>query len=177
VAERPVTRVVVVADTHLRTGPPERWLPPAADEVLAGCDVVLHAGDVLDAPVLERLADVAAAGGRRPPVHAVLGNNDHGLTRLLPETLVLHLDGVTVGMVHDSGRTAGRAARMRRLFPTADVVVFGHSHAPVDEEGDGGQRLFNPGSPTQRRAQPRHTLGELVLAEGRVQAHRIIPLD
>ncbi|MGH9075705.1 MAG: metallophosphoesterase family protein, partial [Acidimicrobiales bacterium] len=95
--------MVVVADTHLRGGPPGRWLPPAAEEVLAGCDVVLHAGDVLEGPVLERLAQVAAGGGRRPPVHAVLGNNDVGLTGALPETLVVDIGGVTVGMIHDSG--------------------------------------------------------------------------
>jgi predicted phosphodiesterase len=79
-------------------------------------------------------------------------------------------------MIHDSGATAGPAGRMRRRFPDAAVVVFGHSHAPCDEEGVEGQRLFNPGSPTQRRAQPTHTMGELVLADGVVVEHRIVDL-
>lgn len=170
-------RVVVVADTHLRAGSRGRWLPPAAEEVLAGCDAVLHAGDVLEASVLERLADMAANDDQRPPVHAVLGNNDLDLVGALPKQRVLHIGGVTVGMVHDGGRTAGRPARLRRMFPTADVVVFGHSHVPYDEVGLDGQRLFNPGSPTQRRSQPRHTIGELLLVDGEVRQHHILALD
>jgi predicted phosphodiesterase len=87
------------------------------------------------------------------------------------------LDGVVVGMVHDGGPAAGRARRLRRRFPAADAVVFGHSHAPVNEVGEGGQILFNPGSPTQRRAQPVHTLGELRIEGGVVVTRRIIPLE
>jgi hypothetical protein len=174
-------RVVVLADTHLRgTGGsrrPRRWLPAPAEEVLAGCDAVLHAGDVLDGPTLDRIADTAAAGGARPPVYAVLGNNDTALTGTLPPVRHLDLGGVRVAMIHDSGPTAGRAGRLRRRFPDAQLVVFGHSHTPIDDEGLDGQRLFNPGSPTQRRAQPRHTLGELRLGGGAVVSHRIIAVD
>ena len=64
-------------------------------------------------------------------VHAVEGNNDHGL--LLPERLTVDVDGCVIAMVHDSGAAAGRAARLRRWFPDADVVVFGHSHLPWHE--------------------------------------------
>jgi hypothetical protein len=174
-------RVVVLADTHLRATAggrrPPPWLPAPAERVLAGCDAVLHAGDVLDRPTLERIADTAAAGGPAPPVYAVLGNNDTDLTGILPPVRHLDLGGVAVAMIHDSGPTAGRAGRLRRRFPDAQLVVFGHSHAPVDDEGVGGQRLFNPGSPTQRRAQPRHTLGELTLGGGTIVDHRIIALD
>jgi uncharacterized protein len=77
-------------------------------------------------------------------------------------------------MVHDSGPRRGREARLWRHFPSADVVVFGHSHEPVDAVGLGHQRLFNPGSPTERRRQPSHTMGWLHLADGRVAEHRII---
>ena len=80
-------------------------------------------------------------------------------------------------MIHDSGPAKGRSRRMKRRFPHADIVVFGHSHAPVNETGEDGQLLFNPGSPTQRRAQPVHTIGELRIAGGRLLSHRIIPLD
>jgi putative phosphoesterase len=128
---------------------------------------VLHAGDVLTDELLHELATFA-------PVHAVLGNNDGlDLARRLPEQRVLDLGGVTVGMVHDSGATTGRAARMRRRFPTAAVVVFGHSHAPLDQEGLDGQLLFNPGSPTQRRMQPHPSFGRLRLEHGVVVDHRI----
>jgi predicted phosphodiesterase len=65
---------------------------------------------------------------------------------------------------------------MRRRFPTADVVVFGHSHIPVDVEGIDGQRLFNPGSATERRRQAVHTYGRLVVEDGRLVDHAIVEL-
>jgi hypothetical protein len=167
------TTAVVLADTHLRTGADgsfRRWLPGTAEPYLASADLILHAGDLLDEGVLERLRSYA-------PVRAVLGNNDHSLAGLLPETICFDLAGVKVAMVHDSGASAGRARRLKRRFPDADVVVFGHSHAPCNEIGGDGQVLFNPGSPTQRRAQPSHSLGLLVTAGGRIADRRIVTLD
>jgi putative phosphoesterase len=151
---------VVISDTHLQPGSSRALSPPALDWLLRA-DVVLHAGDVVAPEVLDELRAMA-------PVHAVLGNNDHRLARLLPETLLLDLAGVSVGMIHDSGPRAGRAARLRARFPTADVVVFGHSHLPLIEEGIDGQLLFNPGSPTDRRRAPTHTIGLLELDAGAV---------
>jgi putative phosphoesterase len=139
-------RIIVLADTHLLTYPRERGrLPEAAWSRIRQADVILHAGDVLDAGLLDQL-------GEHAPVHAVLGNNDTSLIGVLPQTRLLDLEGLRIGMIHDSGAVVGRARRMRRRFPDADVVVFGHSHAPVNEIGEDGQLLFNPGSPTQRRA-------------------------
>ena len=160
-----VLDVVVLADTHL-TGDVGGRLPRAALEAVCGADVVLHAGDVVTPEALVELATFA-------PIHAVLGNNDHRLVGLLPAERSLELGGVRVSLVHDSGPTAGRPARCRRRFPTAQVVIFGHSHAPCAETGLDGQLLFNPGSPTQRRRQPVHTIGRLRLGEGRVLDHRI----
>ena len=154
------THVVVLSDTHIRRGGTRR-LPDAAYAHLDSADVILHAGDVVVGEVLDELRGFA-------PVHAVLGNNDAELVGVLPETEVLVIDGVRLAMVHDSGPSQGRAARMRRRFPDADVVVFGHSHIPWDDAGMDGQLLFNPGSPTERRSQPRHTLGTLDLDGGRV---------
>ena len=165
-----MTRAVVLADTHIRrTGRSSaqgaaralRRLPDAAYAHLEQADVILHAGDILVGEVLDELSGFA-------PVHAVLGNNDAELLGVLPETLSLELDGVRIAMVHDSGPAQGRAGRMRRRFPDADVVVFGHSHIPWDDAGVDGQLLFNPGSPTERRSQPHHTLGTLDLDGGRV---------
>lgn len=153
-------KVLVVSDTHLRSETLER-MPSEVWALADEADAVLHAGDVLDQAVLDALAD-------RAPLTAVLGNNDHGLSRRLPEVAEIELGGVEVGMIHDSGPTAGRAARMRRRFPTARVVVFGHSHDPVSDD-DGDLLLFNPGSPTQRRRQPVHTVGWLELADGEVR--------
>ncbi|MGZ4730417.1 MAG: metallophosphoesterase family protein, partial [Acidimicrobiales bacterium] len=110
------------------------------------------------------------------PLHVVLGNNDRELVGSIPERLTVELAGVEVAMVHDSGTRSGRERRLRTWFPSADLVVFGHSHDPVDHSGDHGQRLFNPGSPTQRRRQPRPTMGWLGLQDGRVTHHEIIPL-
>jgi putative phosphoesterase len=160
-----VTHVVVLSDTHIRRGSARR-LPDAAYAHLAQADLVLHAGDVVVGDVLDELAGFA-------PVHAVLGNNDVELAGLLPETLLLEVAGVRIGMIHDSGAAKGRARRLRRRFPDADVVVFGHSHVPWDDDGLDGQVLFNPGSPTERRAQPHHTLGTLDLDGGRLVGRRI----
>ncbi len=160
----------MLSDTHLRPNL-RRRLPDAVYRALDGADAVLHAGDIVTADLLHELSAWA-------PVYAVLGNNDHdpGLAAL-PETRLEVLDSVRVGMVHDSGPRSGRAARLRRRFPDADVVVFGHSHIPWNEEGLDSQLLFNPGSPTERRAQPHHTFGVLELDAGRVAAARIVVAD
>jgi uncharacterized protein len=163
-------RVVVIADTHLRRSWPNRRLPPAADRELATADVILHAGDITQAEHLAELAEHA-------PVHAVLGNNDPELVDVLPETLELELEGVHVAMIHDSGPAKGRESRLRNRFPTADVVVFGHSHIPWNAVGIAGQLLFNPGSPTERRRQPHRSVGVLELEAGKVIDARIVVVD
>jgi len=157
--------VVVLADTHIRRGGSRR-LPDAAYAHLERADAVLHAGDILVGEVLEELSGFA-------PVHAVLGNNDIELVGVLPEVVELDLEGVSFGMVHDGGESAGRARRMRRMFPDAAVVVFGHSHIPWLERGLDGQLLLNPGSPTERRRQPVHTLATLDVEDGVVVSSAI----
>lgn len=154
----------MLADTHLRSGLDA--LAPQLVVELRRCDAVVHAGDVVSRAALEELRSLGA-------VHAVLGNNDGELAGLLPDELQIELGGVPCAVVHDSGPSRGRAGRLARRYPEAHVVVFGHSHVPVDEEGLGGQLLFNPGSPTQRRAQPHRTFGRLRLARGRVLSHSI----
>jgi uncharacterized protein len=161
-------RVVVLADTHA----PRRWraCPPRVAAELRGADLILHAGDVCTASVLAELRQYA-------PVVAVLGNNDGpdvadwGAVR----TAELSLHGLRVAMLHDSGPSAGRLARLRRAFPGADLVVFGHSHIPLDQSGY-GLRIFNPGSPTDRRRQPHGTLGVLRIEEGRLAEATIVPV-
>ncbi len=160
-------QVLVLADTHLHPGR-ARTLPDPVWQAASAADVVLHAGDVLTADLLDQLAELA-------PVHAVLGNNDVTLHDRLPETAELDLDGVHVAMIHDAGPRVGRPARMRRRFPEAQVVVYGHSHMPEDADVD-GQLLFNPGSCTERRRAPQRTYGWLELSGGRIRAHRIVPV-
>ena len=144
------TRIVVLADTHVRRGSARR-LPDAVYELLAGADAIWHAGDVLIPELLHELEGFA-------PVTAVLGNNDHELVGVLPDRVEETIEGVRIAMVHDSGPTAGRERRMAKWFPDADLVIFGHSHAPLDAEGADGQWLLNPGSPIERRRAPTHTV-------------------
>jgi len=155
------TRIVVLADTHVARGSSRR-LPDAVYAHLDEADAIWHAGDVLVPELLDELAGFA-------PVEAVLGNNDHELLGILPERTEETVDGVRIAMVHDSGTTKGRERRMRRWFPDADLVVFGHSHQPVDAVGVDGQRLLNPGSPTQRRRAPTHTIGIVTCDDGRLR--------
>jgi putative phosphoesterase len=161
-------KIVAISDTHA----PRRWksCPPRVAAYLRETDLILHAGDVCTASVLDELA-------RYAPVHAVLGNNDGPDVAAwgAPETLDLDLAGLKVSMIHDSGPSAGRLARMRRRFPDAGLVVFGHSHIPLDESAD-GLRIFNPGSPTDRRRQPHGTIGLLTVAGGRLDQARIVPV-
>jgi putative phosphoesterase len=158
--------VTALSDTHVRPGG-NRRLPEPICAALATSNAVLHAGDVLSRELLDELATFA-------PVYAVLGNNDHTLVGVLPETRRVVVDGVHIALVHDPGPRKGRAARLHRRFPDDDVVVFGHTHEPCAESGIDGQLLFNPGSPTQRRRQPFHTFGQLELRDGRVASHRIV---
>lgn len=161
-------RVAVISDTHA----PRRWsvCPPAVAAHLEGVDLILHAGDVCTPDVLYELSVWA-------PVVAVRGNNDGEDVAAwgAPDTLALDLDGLPAAMIHDSGAASGRAQRMARLFPEAELVVFGHSHIPWNEL-HGRQRLFNPGSPTDRRRQPVGTMGLLTIRAGKLLEAVIVPV-
>lgn len=161
-------RAVLLADTHLRDGG-GRQLDDAVLEAASGADVVLHAGDVVGQDLLDELAALAL-------LHVVRGNNDVTLHDL-PETVDLDLDGVRVAMVHDAGARSGRPGRLARRFPDADLVVFGHSHLPEDLAEPGVPRIFNPGSPTQRRRAPTRTYGVLETHAGRITELRHVHLD
>lgn len=156
--------MALISDTHLPRG--ARVLPDACVERLRSADVIVHAGDFT---ALSVLRDLESLG---PPVAAVCGNVDAPeLKRLLPERRVVE----RVGIVHDAGPATRRLERMRARFPDADAVVFGHSHIPLHEERDGFQ-IFNPGSPTDRRRQPRHTMGMARLQDGRIE-FELVTLD
>lgn len=132
-----------------------RALPAECIERIRQAEALIHAGDFYAASVLAELRSLC------PVVHSVHGNVDEpALRRELPESIEVEVDGRTVAVIHDSGPAKGRLARMRARFPDADAVVFGHSHLPLHEEEDGFQ-VFNPGSPTERRRAPRHSMGLL----------------
>jgi putative phosphoesterase len=149
--------LAVIADTHMPKG--GRRLPDRCTELIGAAEAVIHAGDFLALPALEELRQL------NPVVHAVHGNVDEpALRRALPEELTIELGARTVALVHDAGPARGRLGRLRRRFPTADAVVFGHSHLPLLEREQGFQ-IFNPGSPTERRRAPRRSMG-LLRTEG-----------
>ena len=161
-------RIAVLSDTHS----PRHWkgCPPAVAAALDGVDLILHAGDVCRPETLDELAAFA-------PVLVVRGNNDGPDVAAwgAPDVLEVELEGLRVAMLHDSGPSAGRGRRLKKRFPNADLVVFGHSHIPWDEVHE-GQRAFNPGSPTDKRRQPRGTMGELVIEDGVLRSARIFPV-
>ncbi|MGC4789931.1 metallophosphoesterase family protein [Micromonospora sp. DT178] len=164
-------RLVITADTHV----PKRAgdLPEPLWAAVDAADVVLHAGDWVD----ESLLDALAARARR--LVGVYGNNDGPALRArLPEVARVDLDGLRVAVVHETGPKTGRESRCAARFPDTDVLVFGHSHIPWDTVAPGGLRLLNPGSPTDRRAQPHATYLTARVAAGRldeVELHRLPP--
>jgi putative phosphoesterase len=161
-------RLAIISDTHLPRG--ARRLPDACLERLRAADLILHAGDFTAASVLDELEALG------PPVAAVHGNVDGADVRArLPERRVVEAAGTRIGMVHDAGPATGRLARQRAAFAGCEAVVFGHSHMPLHETADGFQ-IFNPGSPTDRRRQPRHTMGEAEARDGAV-VFQVVDLD
>ena len=163
---RPVTVVAVISDTHMPRG--GRRLPDAFVERIEAADLLVHAGDFMTVEVLRELEQIG------PPLVGVHGNVDSAeLRRLLPAERVVTADGARIAMVHDAGPARGRLERMRTRFPDADAVVFGHSHLPLHESADDGFQIFNPGSPTERRRAPAHTIG-LARVEGSSIEFRLI---
>ncbi len=152
--------IAVISDTHMPRG--GRRLPDACVERIASADLLLHAGDFSTVEVLRELEAIG------PPVVGVHGNVDSAeLRRLLPEERVVEAAGARIAMVHDAGSRAGRLERMRRRFADrADVVVFGHSHLPLHEQAPDGFQILNPGSPTERRRAPEHTMGVIRVGNG-----------
>lgn len=153
--------LVLIADTHV----PKRAksLPGQVWDAVEAADVVFHAGDWVEAALLDEFER------RSTRLLGVYGNNDGPeLRRRLPEATTATLDGVRFAIVHETGPARGRELRCDALYPGTDVLVFGHSHIPWDTVSPDGLRLLNPGSPTDRRRQPACTFMEAVVDGGRL---------
>jgi uncharacterized protein len=163
--------IAIISDTHMPKG--ERRLPDACLQRLAAAEAIVHAGDLSTLAVLDELRAIG------PPVTAVYGNVDDAAVRAaLPAAAIVMLGQRTIAVVHDAGPAAGRLARMRRRFPGADAVVFGHSHIPLIETAPGSAfTIINPGSPTERRRSPAHTMAVAELDAGGALRLEIITLD
>lgn len=154
--------LVITSDTHVPKR--ARDLPRSLWDAIGASDVVVHAGDWVD----EALLDLFEQRSRR--LVAVHGNNDHGVLReRLPEVARADLEGLRFAVVHETGAATGREARCAARFPDTDVLVFGHSHIPWDTTAPTGLRLINPGSPTDRRRQPRGTFVTAVADAGQLR--------
>jgi putative phosphoesterase len=144
--------IAIISDTHMPRG--KRRLPDECARLLRRADLIIHAGDLVTLDVLDELRSFG------PPVYAVHGNVDeHAVRRALPGRLIVEAAGARLGVVHDAGPARGRLARLRRAFPDADAVVFGHSHIALHERDADGFQVFNPGSPTEKRRARAHTMG------------------
>jgi uncharacterized protein len=161
--------LVLVADTHIPKR--ARDLPQQLWSAIESADVVVHAGDWVEAAVLDAFEQRA----RR--LVAVYGNNDgEELRRRLPEVARSSIGGVHMAVVHETGQAKGREQRCQQLYGDVNVLVFGHSHIPWDTTTESGLRLLNPGSPTDRRRQPHCTYMTASAAGGvlsDVRLHRL----
>lgn len=162
-------RIGVVSDTHLpRFG---RSLPTALVAGLRDARVerLIHCGDWTDPFVVDLLEDIA-------PVHGVAGNNDPPeLAARFGYAPVVELQGVGIGITHGhigptQITTPERARSTFAREPDLAAICFGHSHIPLVTRMAGGTLLVNPGSPTDKRRQPRYSWALLAVEDGRVEA-------
>lgn len=146
-----IHKIGVLSDTHI---PHFKKLPEAIWEHFAGVELIIHAGDLSVLSVIAELETIA-------PVVAVQGNIDsEEVAMKLPINREVVVGDCRIGIVHILGDASNRERLARQEFPDARVVVFGHSHIPWNEEHN-GQLLFNPGSATDRRRQPKCSIGLL----------------
>ena len=161
-------QIAIISDTHLPRG--LRRIPDGCVERLAAADLVIHAGDFSRISVVRELQSYCR-------LIAVHGNVDEYDVRTeLPETTRVEAAGATIAVIHDAGPARGRLDRLRRELPDADAVVFGHSHQPLHEAAPDGFQIFNPGSPTERRRAPHHTMGIATVEGGRL-TFELLELD
>lgn len=166
------TRLLLLADTHLPTR--AKRLSDDVWRAVDEADIVVHAGDWVD------LATFEALDARAGRLIGVWGNNDGpDLRERMPEFAVAQIEGVTLGLVHETGAAAGRESRMDTAYPDAalDVLVFGHSHIPWDSRTPRGIRLLNPGSPTDRRRQPVCTMMTATVDGSDLRDVTVVPVE
>jgi uncharacterized protein len=159
-------QLAIISDTHMPRG--ARQIPAACLQRCRAADVILHAGDLVDIDVLRLLQSLG------PAVHAICGNVDKPAVRaILPDRLELELGGARIGLTHIPGPAAGRLARLRTAFPDCAAVIFGHTHMP-EHRADGDFQIFNPGSPTERRRAPLHTMGMARISAGSIAFELVV---
>jgi hypothetical protein len=157
-----MTTIGLVSDTHLpRFG---RSLPRALEDGLRAANVsrIFHLGDMTDDIAIPLFESIA-------PLDGVAGNNDpESIWQRFGRRKILTVDGVRIGLVHgDMGRgNAHDNAIAAFANEPVDVVLYGHSHRPKVDHFAKGRLIVNPGSPTDKRAQPLFSFGILTIADG-----------
>jgi uncharacterized protein len=161
-------QIALISDTHMPKG--TRRLPEGCIARLKAADLIVHAGDLSALSVLDELRSYSR-------VIAVHGNvDDVEVRHALPESTEFEADGARIAIIHDAGPATGRLDRLRRRFPDADAVIFGHSHQPLHQVDQTGFQIFNPGSPTERRRAPWPSMGCADASDGRL-TFELIRLD
>lgn len=159
-------RIVVVSDTHMPHS--AKTIPDKLKKALVKADCILHAGDWCT-------MDVVRAFEAYAPVEGVAGNNDgRDLAERFGLRKRLELGGVRIGIVHGHGYGGTTESRALQAFRNdqVDVILFGHSHVPLVRR-EGNVLLFNPGSPTSKRKQPRHSFGVWDIEDGRLRTKHV----
>ena len=155
----------VIADTH------SHLVPPKVLDDLRTFDVLIHAGDFCSIKDFEIFNSVGK-------LHAVYGNmDDADLVEKLPERLILKFGRFKIGVIHGHGSAQRSLEYVQEQFrkDQVDVVIFGHSHIPLQKIID-GVLYFNPGSPTDRILTPYRSYGILEMTDQNISA-KIVKVD
>lgn len=161
-------KIGVVSDTHIPVNSCE--LPPELISALKDCDLIVHAGDLVDLCVIEELQKISK-------VEAVSGNMDLPKAQAaLEKKKILDVGGKKIGLMHGYGNPDGLISVLKKEFfdQKPDIIVFGHSHVPLNEVIDGAL-FFNPGSATDTVFAPYRSYGIINIEKGEIKAeiHRI----
>ena len=158
-------KIGVISDTHIPVS--AKKLPKKVYDYFKDCDLIIHAGDLVEKSVIEELEKLAET-------KAVHGNMDSvDLKKSLPGKIVLDVAGKKIGVTHGSGPPFRVLQRASKAFKEkVDIIIFGHSHSPINEERD-GTLFFNPGSATDKVFSKYCSFGIIEIEEGNIRAEII----
>lgn len=153
-------KILVLSDTHIPVAAQD--LPAEIYKAIEGVDMILHAGDFIDAGVFEKLKSLKE-------IKAVCGNMDSKeLCTALNSKEVINIGKFKIGLIHGYGAPSEIMPTVRREFDKIDVLVFGHSHAAMNIKKD-GVLYFNPGSPTDKIFASKNSYGILEVTDKNIE--------
>ena len=153
-------KILVLSDTHIPVAAQD--LPEEIYRAIEGVDMIFHAGDLIDAGMLEKLKSLKET-------RAVCGNMDSKeLCMILNTKEVINIGKFKIGLIHGYGAPSEIMPTVRREFDKVDVLVFGHSHAAMNVKKD-EVLYFNPGSPTDKIFASKNSYGILEVTDKNVE--------